>query len=146
MAATRSSLSDTVHELRGRVSESMDWRTYFERYTGLSLVGAAVVGMVVGRVVGMRVRVADGAPVAPAYATALPERVSERSGGLVRMRDSWARAGARIEGIVNRFVDEVADLVEHGALPAVMQRIRAAAHLDQPGSGSSDFTFHPTNR
>jgi hypothetical protein len=147
MEATRVSLRETVHELKGRVGETMDWRTYLDRYPGVTLVGAAVLGAVVGRAVGSRM--GDGrehAEPAGGYLMARSESAA-RSGGLAVMRDSWSRAGSRLEGIVNRVIDEVADLVEHSALPAMMSRLRAVTHLDRPsGSNPPDFTFHATNR
>jgi hypothetical protein len=147
MEATRVSLRDTVQELKGRVGETMDWRTYLERYPGVALFGAAVVGAAVGRVVGSRMGDGSGqAEPTGGYLMARSEP-AVRSGGLSVMRDSWSRAGSRLEGIVNRAIDEVADMLEHSALPAVMSRLRSITHLDRPsGGGSPDFTYHATNR
>jgi hypothetical protein len=150
MEATRVSLRDTVHELKCRVGETMDWRTYLDRYPGAALIGAAVIGAAVGRAVGSRMQDGqDGSgrtEPAGSYLMARSESAA-RSSGLSVMRDSWSRAGSRLEGIVNRVIDELADLVEHSALPAMMSRLRSAAHLDRPsGSSSPDFTYHATNR
>jgi hypothetical protein len=149
MEATRVSLRETVQELRGRVSETMDWRTYVDRYAGVMLVGATVAGVLVGRAVGTRLGGNDSeARTAEGYVVAPSERASiARSGTFTVMRGSWSRAGSRLEGIVNRVIDELADLLEHGAVPAMMARLRAATRLEQSsGTSSSDFTFHAANR
>jgi hypothetical protein len=152
MESTRTSLRETVSELKGRVSEAMDWRTYLDRHAGAALVGATVLGILVGRAAASRLGGASAEMVQGMSAAGsgyLPavSAASERPGSLMRMSDSWSRAGSRVEGIVNRVIDELADLVEHGALPALMSRIRSATRLErEPDSRAADFRFHAANR
>ena len=47
--ATRASITRTAGELRRKVGETMQWQTYVERYPAPVFVGAALVGLLVGR-------------------------------------------------------------------------------------------------
>ena len=47
--ATRAAIAGTVGELRQKVGETMKWQTYVERHPAPILVGAALVGLIVGR-------------------------------------------------------------------------------------------------
>jgi hypothetical protein len=49
MERTRQSLSETVGEIRGEISEALDWQTYLKRYPGAFLIGGGALGFIIGR-------------------------------------------------------------------------------------------------
>jgi hypothetical protein len=74
----------------------MDWRTYVERYPGAVIAGAALAGLVAGWLTG-RADAVDGSMA----------------------RASWQRLGSRVETLMNRVIDEVADATERALIPAL---------------------------
>jgi hypothetical protein len=149
---TRASLSRTVGRLRQKAGESMRWQTYVERYPAQILVGAALTGLVVGRRIarGLRAnghRSAGGhwAPAAIDSVTRLPARLEatgERSGAV---NASWERLTSRVEGLVNRVIDDVADATERALVPALLGGVQAlfGLHDARPGHRSSEGNLRP---
>jgi hypothetical protein len=126
MSETRAAISQTVDELRGKVSEAVDWRSYVTRYPGVMLGTAAMVGALVGRRLASRfgspgpVRAAAAAWAdVPISAPALTGRVASAIG------PSWGRASSRVEGLVNRVIDDLADAAEHRLVPALVSGVQA---------------------
>jgi hypothetical protein len=147
METTRSSIRDTVEELREKVSDTFDWHHYVERYPGTSLTVAVAVGMLVGRGVASLVlkngeeragaeRYGYGAyrPVESFGESALTPTVSRpaateepsqvMAGARRAVGQSATRLGSRIEGMVNRVIDEMGDAVETTLVPALTAWVR----------------------
>ena len=96
---TRASIAQMVGEVRQKVGEAMQWQTYVDRHPAPVLAAAALIGVVVGRRLARRIatsgpRLGPGQSFGPA-ATA-----------------TWHRLGSRVEALVNRVIDEVADATD----------------------------------
>jgi hypothetical protein len=125
--ATRASITGTVHELRRKVGETMQWETYVERHPGPVLVGAALVGLFVGRRIARGLRgndhpgngpwTAGEASLAPALGSGHGATGAAR---LTAAGASWQRLGSRVEALVNRLIDEVADASERVIVPGLV--------------------------
>jgi hypothetical protein len=76
--ATRAAISGTAHQLRERMTTTMDWHTYIERYPGSILASAAFVGFVLGRQVAARLGLVRGSADLPRSGARL-RSVAERS-------------------------------------------------------------------
>ena len=123
--ATRASISRTTNELRGKAGDAMRWQTYFERYPMATLMGAALVGVAAGR------RIAFGVAREPAprpwasgvsgmeAVARIPTRLEADAEAHSAVAASWNRLGGRVEGLVNRVIDDLADSVERALLPAL---------------------------
>jgi hypothetical protein len=130
MDTTRRSIRGTVVELRGKVGEAMDWRTYVGLYP-LASLGAAMVGSaLIGRWLGAMVqeRFDGGAALTEGMSQAGSHGLgSTRTGGGTShdsgprpTSQSWARATSRLEDIVNRLIDVAGDTIERVLLPTLM--------------------------
>ena len=127
--ATRASISTTASELRQKVGNAMHWQTYVERHPGVVFGGAAAVGVVIGRRLARRFSRdgsageefgwSEGAGSVPTTATAVPQRLLEAGGS------SAARLADRVEGLVNRIIDEVAEATERALVPAIVGGVQA---------------------
>jgi hypothetical protein len=153
--ATRASISRTASELRWKAGEAMQWETYVKRHPVPILAAAALVGVVVGR------RVARGLnggaqPVSGGRgwtSTAagmdtmarLPARQEQAGRPLEAMNASWQRLGSRVEGLVNRMIDDVADTAERILVPALVGGVEKlfAAGRPRPVSGSPYHSSDP---
>lgn len=51
MERTRQSLSETVDEIKGEITNSLDWQTYLRRYPGACLIGGGALGFIIGRAI-----------------------------------------------------------------------------------------------
>jgi hypothetical protein len=51
MERTRQSLSETVGEIGGEISEALDWQTYLNRYPGAFLIGGGALGFLMARAI-----------------------------------------------------------------------------------------------
>lgn len=151
MEETRASIRSTVEELRGKVSDTLDWRQYVNRYPGTSLSVAVGIGMLLGR--GMAVLILRngrgdeaeyGYRGAETYGeggfTASTTRVAQStyeaggstvSGARRAVGQSVSRLGSRAEGILNRLIDELTDAVETTLVPALTGRFRALIDVDR---------------
>jgi hypothetical protein len=49
MERTRQSMSETVDEIKGEISQVLDWQTYLRRYPGAFLIGGGALGFIIGR-------------------------------------------------------------------------------------------------
>jgi hypothetical protein len=109
------SLSETAGELRQTVGKAMRWRTYIERHPGPVLGTTALLGFAVGR------RLAHSLMGGPPLLTRLrsadePSRESSRP---------LQKLDSRVEGLVNRVIDEVADAAERAVVPALVFGLQA---------------------
>jgi hypothetical protein len=71
MDETRQAISHTANELAGRVRETIDWRQQASRHPAASLGAAAVIGFVLGRVLGPALRLGARVPLKAAAPAAL---------------------------------------------------------------------------
>ena len=118
MESSRASIAETVDELRGAVSQAMDWREYVKTHPGATLGIAATAGVVAGHWLGSRLvseELASPRPAPSRPASAAQPRLLE---------GSKSRAGARMENLVNLVIDEVADAVETAAIVPLFARLR----------------------
>jgi len=119
MENSRASISETVDELRGAVSQAMDWREYVKTHPAATLGIAASAGVLAGHWLGTKL-VTDDALAAPALAAAQPAAAPQPR----LLEGSKSRAGARMESLVNLVIDEVADAVETAAIVPLFARLR----------------------
>lgn len=147
MDSTRRSIQGTVGELRDRVGEAMDWRSYIQRYPMASLALAAGAGMYLGRRLGNLAELpSDESSIVPRSISQAASQVMPAS---ARLNESWARAGARLEAIVNRMIDEAGDTVEKVLVPTLisgfarllgggdarpLEHAKRATYTDQPSA------------
>jgi hypothetical protein len=128
--ATRAAIAGTVGELRQKVGETMKWQTYVERHPTPILVGAALVGLIVGRRFARR-SVGNDAEWTPSEAgTVSPVLSSARfvtvkADRLGAVSASWQRLGSRVEALANRVIDEMADAAERVIVPALVGGVEA---------------------
>src|SRR5262245_26163957 len=113
MDTTRRDIQETVEELKERVGEAVDWRSYVERYPLASLALALAAGILIGRRVGGAVL-----HMSPHTSSAGERTYSWRPPR--QFGESWARAGSRLESIVNRVIDEAGDTVEQFVVPSLI--------------------------
>jgi hypothetical protein len=154
MEATRASISRTASELRWKAGEAMQWQTYVKRHPVPILAAAALVGLAVGR------RVARGFDSGTPHGTGhgwtstaagmdtmarAPARQEAGGPPLNAITASWLRLGSRVEGLVNRIIDDMADAAERVVVPALVGGVEAflAAGRPRPVSGSSYYGSGP---
>ncbi len=159
MEETRSQIRNTVAELREKVSETLDWRHYVDRYPGTSLTLAVGVGMLVGRGLASVLRRGREEPEPYGYGayrtaesygesgfTAAASAAASQAGEVAQaayraaepslsgarraVGQSVSRLGSRTEGILNRLIDELTDAVETTLVPAITARFRGLIDLD----------------
>jgi hypothetical protein len=142
--ATRASISRTAGELRWNAGEAMKWQTYVERYPVPILGAAALAGVVLGRQIARTlargpVENGDGRPWTSAAAgmdsvSRLPARLEPITGSHAAVTASWQKLGSRIEGLVNRIIDDAADAAERALLPALVGGVEAffAGRVSRP--------------
>jgi hypothetical protein len=152
--ATRASISRTASELRWKAGEAMQWQTYVKRHPVPILAAAALVGLAVGR------RVARGFESGAAHGSGhgwtssaagmdtiarLPARQEGGAPPHDAMTATWHRLGSRVEGLVNRIIDDIADAAERVVVPALVGGVEAflAAGRPRPASGSSYYSSGP---
>jgi hypothetical protein len=158
METTRASIRDTVEELRDKVGDTLDWRHYVNRYPGASLTVAVALGMLVGRGITTLVRgngeERSGAerygygayrPVeafgesaltpTPSRPASAEEPSQVMAGARRAVNQSASRLGSRLEGIVNRVIDELSDAVETALVPSLTSWVRELLDFGQPGAG-----------
>lgn len=154
MEATRASISRTASELRWKAGEAMQWQTYVKRHPIPILAAAAVVGLAIGRRVarGVESREHQGSGHAWTSSAAGMDTVARLPGHsdagaprLNAMAASWHRLGSRVEGMVNRIIDDVADAAERMVVPALVGGVEAllTAGRPRPVSGSSSYRSGP---
>lgn len=112
MDTTRREIEGTVEELKERVGEAVDWRSYVQRYPLASLGVALAAGLLIGRRIGGVVleMSSRGNGAESSFSWSPPRQFG----------DSWARAGSRLESIVNRVIDEAGDKVEQFLVPSLI--------------------------
>jgi hypothetical protein len=133
--ATRASISRTAGELRRKASEAMQWQTYVERYPATILGAAVFVGVALGRRIARGLDRSSGHhsnrrewPSAAAgidTVTRIPARLESQVDRPAAITASWQRLGSRVEGLVNRMIDDVADAAERAIVPALVAGVEA---------------------
>jgi hypothetical protein len=134
MEATRASISRTAGELRWKAGEAMQWQTYVERYPAPILAAVALLGVAVGRRIGRGFNGSadrgSGRPWTSAAAgmdsvARVPARLEPEGDRLAAVTAAWQKLGSRVEGLVNRVIDEVADAAERALVPALIGGVQA---------------------
>jgi hypothetical protein len=151
---TRADIAETTGELRRKAGEAMRWQTYVERYPASTLAAAALLGVAVGRRVSRGIKAgANGgrgwgwtsAAAGMDTVTRIPARAEPVGERFAVANASWRRLAARIEGLVNRVIDDVADATERALVPAVVGGVQAflerrttrSAHRPGPADSAS---------
>jgi hypothetical protein len=147
---TRADIARTAGELRRKAGEAMQWQTYVERYPLPILAAAALLGVAVGRRIAGRT--GNGADQAngPRWTPAagmeslprLPARLEADSDRFAAVSASWQRLASRVEGLVNRVIDDVADAAERALVPAVVGGVQA---LLEGGAGRPGYRRGPVD-
>jgi hypothetical protein len=119
MEYSRASIAETVEEIKGAVSQAIDWREQVKAHPGASLGVVAGAGLVFGHWLGGKIVGGGDRPRAPA-AAAPPADPS----GPGLLDGSLNRASTRVESLVNLVIDEVADAVETAAIAPLFARLR----------------------
>ena len=131
---TRADIAQTTGELRRKAGEAMQWQTYVERYPGPVLAGAALLGVAVGRRIARGIsRGADrghgrewtSVAAGMDSVTRIPARVETGADRFRAASASWQRLASRVEGLVNRAIDEVAEAAERALVPALVGGVQA---------------------
>lgn len=132
--ATRASISRTAGVLRWKAGEAMQWQTYVERYPAPILAAVTLLGIAVGRRIARGFNInghhGHGRQWTSAAAGSAGIRVTEsrlepeadRRGAATA---SWQRLGSRVEGLVNRVIDDFADAAERALVPALVSGVQA---------------------
>ena len=109
---TRAAVSRTAGELREKVGEAMRWQTYVRDYPVPVLAGASLIGLIAGRRLAQR------------FGTPAP---FDTLGGdqFAAVRESRVRLASRVETLVNRVIDEVAEATERALVPALVGGVQA---------------------
>jgi hypothetical protein len=129
--ATRASISRTAGKLRWKAGEAMQWQTYLERYPAPILAAVTLVGIAVGR------RIARGVngnghhghegqwtSAAASMDSVTRNPAQPEADRLRALTASWQRLGSRMEGLVNRVIDDVADAAERALVPALVSGVQ----------------------
>jgi hypothetical protein len=129
--STRASISRTASELRGKAGEAMRWQTYLERFPISILSGAALLGLAVGRRIargrapgGVRPSAWSPAATVVDAVVTVPAAIEARGDRFPHVTASWQRLGGRVERLVNRMIDDVADVVERAVVPVLVGAIQ----------------------
>ena len=130
---TRADISRVASELRWKAEEAMHWQTYVARYPAAILGAAALLGVAVGRRIARRWQEdperESGEVWTPAASASLPTRILTPLEGapdrFAAVSASWQRLASRLEGLVNRMIDDVADAAERAVVPAVVGGVQA---------------------
>src|SRR4029453_13902627 len=112
----------------------MQWQTYVTRHPVPILAAAALVGLAVGRRVARGFE--SGAPHGSGHGgtssaagmdtmARLPAPQKGGAPAIHAMTASVHRLGSRVEGLVNRIIDDVADAAERVVVPALVGGVEA---------------------
>src|SRR5262249_39007499 len=115
LEATRISLSATAGELRQKVGKAVQWQTYVERHPAPILGTVALLGFTVGRRLALSLL---GSPRAGSRQEYAGDPFRPSSAPLQKL-------DSRVEALVNRVIDEVADTAERALVPALALGLQA---------------------
>jgi hypothetical protein len=133
---TRTDIAQTTGELRRKAGEAMQWQTYVERYPGPMLGAAALLGLAIGRRIARGISGGAARDRGHGYqwtsaaagmdsVTRIPARAETGGDRFAAASASWQRLAARIEGLVNKVIDDVADAAERALVPALVGGVQA---------------------
>src|SRR6185503_19850267 len=125
--------------------EAMQWQTYVKRHPVPILAAAALVGLAVGRRVARGFE--RGAPHGSGHGwtssaagmetmARLPARHKGEAPTLAAMTATWHRLGSRVEGMMNRIIDDLADAAERVVVPALVGGVEAFLTAGRPRRAS----------
>ena len=109
------SLSATAGELRQKVGTAMRWQTYVERHPAPILGTVVLLGFTVGRRLALSL-------LGSRRATARPAGMDDPFRGSSAPLE---KLDSRVEALVNRVIDEVADAAERALVPALTLGLQA---------------------
>src|SRR4029450_452488 len=118
LEATRMSLSETAGELRQKVGKAMQWQTYVERHPAPILGTVALLGFTVGRRLAQSLM--GGAPALA--------RLQSAGDPIKAPSASLQKLDSRVEALVNRVIDEIAERAhpaERPPLPPLVVALQA---------------------
>jgi hypothetical protein len=110
-------------------SGDRQWEAYVRRHPGPALAGAALLGLMAGCWItgGFKSKslADDEESSSRMYMGALAQGRSDLAGRdrLPAVRASWHKLASRLEGLVNRAIDEMADATERMLVPTLVSRI-----------------------
>jgi hypothetical protein len=112
----------------------MRWETYVARYPVSMLAAAAFIGVAVGRRIARGIHAHPDRDTEWGWASAaagmdavtrIPARVEPGADRFAAASASWRRLASRVEGLVNRVIDDVADAAERALVPALVGGVQA---------------------
>jgi hypothetical protein len=109
------SLSETAGELRQKVGKAMQWQTYVERHPAPILGTVALLGFTVGRRLAQSLM--GGSPALA--------RLQSAGDPIKAPSVSLQKLDSRVEALVNRVIDELADAAERTLVPALVVGLQA---------------------
>ncbi len=145
MEYSRASIAETVEEIKGAVTQAIDWREQVKAHPGASLGIVAGAGLVLGHWLGGKI---VGGPEHARATTAAPPAGTAAPGLL---DGTLNRAGTRVENLVNLVIDEVADAVETAAIVPLFARLRGflrtttTSVAGEPGPAATAPASPPTD-
>ena len=120
MERTRQSMSETLSEIEGEISHTLDWRTYLKRYPGAFLIGAGTIGFIIGRTI-----------AGPGYSlNAKPGR--ERAAAFNGDGD---RSTFSVDSSMRRVIDMTASALLARVVPIVSSKLRNLLGIHAVGGG-----------
>jgi hypothetical protein len=109
----------------------MRWQTYLERFPISILAGTALVGLAVGRRIargpvpgGVRPSAWSPAATVVDAVVTIPAAIQARGDRFPHVTASWQRLGGRVERLVNRMIDDVANVVERAVVPVLVGAVQ----------------------
>lgn len=125
MERTRQSMSQTVDDMKGEISQAFEWQTYLRRYPGALLIGSGALGFIIGRAIttsGKCRKLKDVHEQTPAF-----DGNRERSS-----RPSHEDSNIR------RVVDMTASALLAQVVPIVSSKVRSLLGIHPAGGGSGE--------
>ena len=121
MERTRQSMSETLSEIEGEISHTLDWRTYLKRYPGAFLIGAGAMGFIIGRTI--------AGPGHSLNARRVHERAASFDG------DDGDRSSFSENSSMRRVIDMTASALLAQVVPIVSSKLRNLLGIHAVGGG-----------
>jgi hypothetical protein len=128
------------------MGEAMDWRSYVERYPMASLTMAAGAGVLLGRRLGSLTETRSDGGILHRSLSQVSHVSQIMPGSGSKFSEPLARAGSRLESIVNRMIDEAGDTVERVLVPTLISGLARLLGGERPAlahSKPATYADHP---
>jgi hypothetical protein len=125
MERTREAMSETVDEIKGEISQALEWQTYLRRYPGAFLMGGGALGFIIGRAItgsGHSRSLRNGHEQTPAF---------------YGNRDRSPRPSSE-DSSIRRVVDMTASALLAQVVPLVTSKLRNLLGIHSAGGGGGD--------